>query len=183
MKSVGAASLWLTEILIATTVAPGCGGLTSDDATQSGLAGTGGLNAGSGGTGSAGGAGNSSGSSEHYTDAGPRGGVIGSNDAGSSQDAGICSADAVSRGLLVSANTIDMVDCAIPVNLTVPHYYTLNVAVNCTVLPDSGLSSESWTIDYTTDPARLVFGAALCAQVKALGQAPVYIFWIHTTIV
>jgi len=72
-----------------------------------------------------------------------------------------------------------MVDCAIPVNLTVPRYYTLNVAVNCTVLP---ASSDSWTIDYTTDPARLVFGAALCEQVKAQGQVPVYIFWIHTTI-
>ena len=161
-------SLWLAAIL-----APACGGQVGEDATSSGFVSTGGQNgfAGTGGQQTAFGGASAGGN---------LGGAGGFTDAGSPQDA--CAHAYWYPFVIVSANTADMVDCAIPVNLTGSGYDINEVVANCTELYGPSPSSDGWTIDDTTDPARLVFGAALCEQVKAQGQVPVYLCWIHTTI-
>jgi len=175
------------SLLLAVTLAPACGGQVGEDATASGFVGTGGQKVGSGGGSDAtqivlatGGQPTGFGGASA---GGNVGGTGGSTDAGSPQDASICSGDPNWKNeLREPASTADMVDCAIPVSLTVPGNEINEAVVNCTEVYGPSPSSDGWTIDDTTDPARLVFGAALCEQVKAQGQVPVYLCWIHTTI-
>jgi hypothetical protein len=108
------------------------------------------------------------------------GGTGGFTDAGSPQDA--C-ADAVwYRFVIASVNTADMVDCAIPVKSMVPGSCINGVVVKCTDIRGTAPSSDGWTIDDTTDPVRLVFGATLCEQVRMEGEVPVYLYCIHSII-
>ena len=179
------------SLLLAAILAPACGGQVGNDATANGFAGIGGQNVGSGGqTGSDAAQVGLAGTGGLPTAFGGAsagsivGGTDGSADPGLFQDAGICGIDPLSLpGLITSVNTADMVDCTIPISLPVFGGNINEAFFNCTTLRGPAATGDGWTIDTTNDPARLVFGATLCEQVKAQGHGPVYLYWIHTTIV
>ncbi len=120
---------------------------------------------------------------------------VDAGDAGNQQDAGICgeaSAQQIVCGTcrtcgicdVMDFNSSTMVDCAFQLASAPSYLPSVYVVVDCArvglILPDFDASvmrdSNSWIIDYLAAPARLVFGAALCGQIEAMGDVPIYLF-------
>ena len=73
-----------------------------------------------------------------------------------------------------------MTNCAIQPAVTPLNPSHLAVFANCVLVPGpSSLNDDagtSWNIDYSTEPARLVFGAEVCNQLRMNSNTPVYMF-------
>ena len=75
-----------------------------------------------------------------------------------------------------------MVDCGFRLDWIPKETIDVAVYVNCDLVSgpyygDGGLAPEpqSWTIDYSMEPVRVVFGAALCEQLQPQA-VPVYVY-------
>ena len=78
-----------------------------------------------------------------------------------------------------------MTDCKVQMSFTPPDIRRIFVSVNCELVPshpaaeadaDTVMDSDGWSIDYSTIPPTLVFGAGLCERVRSMGNVPVYVF-------
>ncbi len=187
MNPVGVALLWVFGFMVAASLSSSCGGQTgSNNANQGGLAGTGGRTA-AGGAISLG--------TVHNT--GGEGGASTSVDAGASPDAGQCSPQLALSSICrtsdccpfdcgtTAINAANIINCALQLSSSPQDPTHLPLLVNCIALPkmsgwntDAGTPTDidGWSIDYSVQPARLVFGATLCEQIQVQGNVSIYLF-------
>ncbi len=86
-------------------------------------------------------------------------------------------------------NALNIVNCGIPLKSNPRDIFDVRVYVDCDPVSgpyfgDAGLmlNPQGWTIDYSIDPARLVFGATLCEQLQSMQSVPVYLYYLCTCI-
>ena len=127
--------------------------------------------------------------------AGTGGKIADAGDAGSPDDAGVCSLQTWMSSQCPSqccdvcnvtdARTANMINCAIQLQRSPADLSNFNVLVNCTlVLPISSWDADAdtpsnpsgWGIDYSVNPARLVFGTRLCQELQMMGNVPIFAF-------
>lgn len=133
------------------------------------------------------------------TDSAAQGGHAGASaqpgDAGGKTDAGFCGfEDSVTffcRACPNSCNICDglsldssaVVDCIVQLRNSPPDSSAIDVYVDCTrigqIPADNDASTtpnpNGWIIDYSVIPARLVFGSALCEQIRQMNSATIYV--------
>ena len=109
-------------------------------------------------------------------------------DGSPAQDAAYCEREVACRNSCCGcnsneANTSDIVDCAVqlktspidPSGLGV--YIGCNLAVGPVYERDAGFvpNPDSWIIDYSREPASLVFGTTLCERLFVTPNLPIYV--------
>ncbi len=109
-------------------------------------------------------------------------------DASPAQDAAYCEREVACRNSCCGcnsneANTSDIVDCAVQLKTSPPDpsgivlYIGCDLAVESVYDRDAGFvpNPDSWIIDYSREPASLVFGTTLCERLLVTPNLPIYV--------